>query len=115
MSLYKINRSRSLSFVGKFKFDYTVEFNGSTVRWTQFGSSRGAYIDFRRGLEFTGLCVVSNNSADGNGYIEHPFGPGGDFGIPAPDVAGEGIISFNSKMHLHCTKGLFRGAHDGLL
>jgi PKD repeat protein len=95
MSLYKINRSRSLSFVGKFKFDYTVEFNGSAVRWTQFGSSRGAYIDFRRGLEFTGLCVVSNNSADDNGYIEHPFGPGGDFGIPAPDVGGNYEVRLN--------------------
>jgi hypothetical protein len=95
MSLYKINRSRSLSFVGKFKFDYTVEFNGSTVRWTQFGSPRGAYVDFRRGLEFTGLCVVSNNSADSGGYVTHPFGQKADFGKPAPDIGGNYEVRLN--------------------
>jgi len=95
MSLYKINRSRSLSFVGKFKFDYTVEFNGTNTQWRFYGGPRGAYVDFRRGLEFTGLCVVSNNAADSGGYVTHPFGQKADFGNPAPDIGGNYEVRLN--------------------
>ena len=89
MSLYKINRSRSLSFFGKFKFDYTVEFNGTNTEWRFYGSPRGAYINFERISAFRAQCVVSNREiidGDNSNYIDFPFGGGVYFGLPSPKL-----------------------------
>lgn len=95
MSLYKINRSRSLSFVGKFKFDYTAEFNGTNSEWRFYGVPRGAYVSFERISAFTGACVISNNAVDSANYIGFPFERSVSFGNPAPVIGGPYEIRLN--------------------
>ena len=88
MALYKIDRSRNLKFIGKFKFDYTVVL--STFRaqgsqggkWTYATFNRGAYIYFDRGVEtFQAACLVANKDANSDyRFFGNPFDQLADFG-----------------------------------
>lgn len=84
MSLYKIDRSRNISYKGKFKFDYTIDLTSSRGAWTGIFYTRGAYIEFRRDDEFTAQCVVANTdpaTPDGTAtFTGHPFDGTAGFG-----------------------------------
>jgi hypothetical protein len=71
MAVYKIDRSRNISFIGKFKFNYEVVFGNqneiagaSNSGQTNF--TTGSYIRFEYGDIFTGSCAVVNRDPEDN-------------------------------------------------
>ena len=73
MAVYKIDRSRNISFIGKFKFNYEVVFGndqateiaGIEVGQTFF--TTGSYVKFDYGSNlFTGSCAVANRDPEDN-------------------------------------------------
>ena len=87
MALYKIDRSRNLKFIGKFKFNYTIVLStfqsaGSNGQWVYSTFNRGAYIYFDRGVEtFQAACLVANKNADSDSrFFGNPFDSLADFG-----------------------------------
>ena len=85
MAVYKIDRSRNISFMGKFKFNYEVVFGntseiagGSNSGQTNF--TTGSYIRFEYGDIFTGSCAVVNRDPEQN-ESNKPLYLNGDGGI----------------------------------
>jgi hypothetical protein len=86
MATYKINRSRNLSYVGKFKFNYevVVGIDGVSAAAGQFFWNTGAYFNFNfAGGEFEASGLVANTQPDTFQYFDHgwngvsyTFGPG---------------------------------------
>jgi PKD repeat protein len=86
MATYKIDRSRNLSYVGKFKFNYevVVGIDGQPFARGQFFWNTGAYFDFNfAGGAFQASGLVANNPPDSFPYFDHGwdgnsyiFGPG---------------------------------------
>ncbi len=91
MATYKIDRSRNISFIGKFKFNYEVVFGndqagelaGPTNGQTFF--TTGSYVKFDYGSNlFTGSCAVANRDPEDNqsnvGLYRHGDGEISNFG-----------------------------------
>ncbi len=86
MATYKIDRSRNISFMGKFKFNYEVvfgnarggEFAGPKSGKTNF--TTGSYVRFEYGDIFVGSCVVANRDPEAE-TSNLPFYLNGDGGI----------------------------------
>jgi PKD repeat protein len=100
MATYKINRSRNLSYVGKFKFNYEVVVGIDGVPGTagQFFWNTGAYFDFDfAGGTFKASGLVANNPPDSYPYFDHGWdGKSYIFGTGDQEVGSQRrIIRFN--------------------
>jgi hypothetical protein len=71
MAVYKIDRSRNISFIGKFKFNYEVVFGNEQageiagIKAGKTFFTTGSYIKFEYGDIFTGSCAVINRDPEG--------------------------------------------------
>jgi hypothetical protein len=72
MATYKIDRSRNISFIGKFKFNYEVVFGNNQateiagIKVGQTFFTTGSYVKFDYGSNlFTGSCAVINRDPEG--------------------------------------------------
>ena len=71
MATYKIDRSRNISFIGKFKFNYEVVFGNdqageANIKVGNTFFTTGSYVKFEYGDIFTGSCAVVNRDPEDN-------------------------------------------------
>jgi len=100
MATYKIDRSRNLSYVGKFKFNYevVVGIDGKPFARGQFFWNTGAYFNFNfAGGSFEASGLVANTQADTFPYFEHGWnGNAYTFGSGDVQIGSQNrIIRFN--------------------
>ncbi len=125
MATYKIDRSRNISFIGKFKFNYEVAFGNFDIFSGRFGAkanfTTGSYVSFNYGSDlFIGQCAVVNRNIEDN-RNNLPLNRNGDGGISAfyhndldvfDDINKTASIRFTYKLNADMFGGPTGGSVD---